>query len=73
MPEPLEAPSWRKPVGMFLIIGLIGIWAIVVLIATPTILMLTWPLQALFFAFAGIVWIVPLKPLLRWMELGRFR
>ena len=70
MPEPLDPPSWRKPVGMFLIMGLIGVWAVLVLLVTPAVLTLAWPLQALFFAFAGIVWIVPLKPLLRWMELG---
>ena len=71
MPAPLDPPSWRKPVGMFLIMGLIGVWAVLVLLVTPVILTLAWPLQALFFAFVGIVWIVPLKPLLRWMELGR--
>ena len=73
MPEPLDPPSWRKPVGMFLIMGLIGVWAVLVLLVTPAVLTLAWPLQALFFAFAGIVWIVPLKPLLRWMELGKWQ
>ena len=29
--------------------------------------------QALFYLVAGIVWIAPLKPLLRWMELGTWR
>ncbi len=29
--------------------------------------------QAPFYLIAGIVWILPLKPLLRWMELGRWR
>jgi Protein of unknown function (DUF2842) len=73
MPAPLDEPSWRKPVGMFVILALILVWAAIVLIVTPAILTLAWPLQALFFAIAGTVWIVPLKPLLRWMELGRFR
>jgi hypothetical protein len=73
MPAPLDEPSWRKPVGMFVILALILMWAAVVLIVTPAILTLAWPLQTLFFAVAGTVWIVPLKPLLRWMELGRFR
>ncbi len=73
MPEPIDPPSWRKPVGMFLIMGLIGVWAVLVLLVTPAVLTLAWPLQALFFAFAGIVWIVPLKPLLRWMELGKWQ
>ena len=73
MPAPLEQPSWRKPVGMFLILALILLWAVLAMIFTPAILSLTWPLQALFFAIFGTVWIFPLKPLLRWMELGRFR
>jgi Protein of unknown function (DUF2842) len=73
MPAPLEHPSWRKPVGMFLILALIGVWAFLILIFTPAVLSLAWPLQALFFAIAGIAWIAPLKPLLRWMETGRFR
>ena len=73
MPMPLEQPSWRKPVGMFLILALILLWAVLAMIFTPAILSLAWPLQALFFAIFGTVWIFPLKPLLRWMELGRFR
>ncbi len=73
MPTPLEQPSWRKPVGMFLILALILLWAVLAMIFTPAILSLAWPLQALFFAIFGTVWIFPLKPLLRWMELGRFR
>jgi predicted membrane channel-forming protein YqfA (hemolysin III family) len=73
MPAPLEQPSWRKPVGMFLILALILLWAVLAMVFTPAILSLAWPLQALFFAIFGTVWIIPLKPLLRWMELGRFR
>jgi len=30
-------------------------------------------MQAPIYLIAGIVWILPLKPLLRWMELGRWR
>ncbi len=70
MPAPLDPPSWRKPVGMFLILALILVWAVIILIFTPAILTLAWPLQAVFFAIFGTVWIFPLKPLLRWMELG---
>jgi len=29
--------------------------------------------QALFYLVMGIVWIVPLKPLLRWSETGSWR
>ena len=71
MPAPLEHPSWRKPVGTFLILALIALWSIIMLILAPVVLSLAWPLQALFFAVFGIAWIVPLKPLLRWMERSR--
>jgi predicted membrane channel-forming protein YqfA (hemolysin III family) len=73
MPAPIEQPSWRKPVGMFLILALIAVWAIIMLVFTPVILSLAWPLQALFFAIFGIAWIIPLKPLLRWMDQGKWR
>jgi len=66
-------PSWRKPAGIFAILGLIGVWA--VLVASLSGKVGNWPVlaQAIFYLVAGIVWIVPLKPLLRWMETGKFK
>ena len=66
-------PSWRKPAGIFLILLLIILWCAIVATAADRVLGTPWPVQALFFVAAGIVWILPLKPLLRWMETGRFR
>lgn len=72
MTQPYE-PSWRKPAGILLILLLIAVWA--VLVATAASLIDGWPAlaQAPFYLVAGIAWILPLKPLLRWMETGRFR
>ncbi len=66
-------PSWRKPVGVFAIIALIAIW--VVAVASLSGSVGTWPVlvQALFYLVAGIAWILPLKPLLIWIETGRFK
>lgn len=66
-------PSWRKPAGMAMILLLILVWA--VLIASLSTWVGDWPVlvQALFYLIAGTIWIMPLKPLLRWMELGRWR
>ena len=66
-------PSWRKPVGIFAILALIAIW--VVLVVSLAAFIENWPAlgQALYYLVAGIAWIAPLKPLLRWMETGRFR
>ena len=66
-------PTWRKPAGIFLILLLILVWSAIVATAADWVLGTPWPVQALFFVAAGIVWILPLKPLLRWMELGRWR
>jgi hypothetical protein len=66
-------PTWRKPAGMFLILLLITIWAVLVATLADLIDGVPWPVEALFFLVAGIVWILPLKPLLQWMETGRWR
>ncbi len=66
-------PSGRKLVGIFGILALIAIWAFLVASAAPFVG--NWPvlLQAIFYLVTGMIWIAPLKPLLRWMETGRFR
>jgi hypothetical protein len=66
-------PSWRKPAGIFAILGLIAVWA--VLVASLADHVGTWPVlaQAVVYLVAGIAWILPLKPLLRWMETGKFK
>ncbi|MDB5686862.1 MAG: hypothetical protein JWR77_1451 [Rhizorhabdus sp.] len=69
----MNEPSWRKPFGMFLIMLIIFVWAILVLMASPLIERLPVLIQALVYTVAGIVWILPLKPLLAWMETGRWR
>lgn len=68
-----DRPTWRKPAGILLILLLIAVWGFVVVTIAEALPSLPWPLKALFFVTAGIVWILPLKPLLRWMELGRWR
>ena len=66
-------PSWRKPAGMLLILALITLWCVMVGSFARTIG--SWPgvVQFGFYLVTGIVWITPLKPLLRWMETGRWR
>ncbi len=66
-------PSMRKPVGIFVMLALIIVVAVVAGTLSPTIATLHWALQALAYITLGISWIIPLKPLLRWMETGQFR
>ena len=72
MVPPLMPGSGRKLAGIAMIVALIVLWA--VLVASFAGVVGQWPIlvQALFYLVAGIVWIFPLKPLLRWMETGRF-
>ena len=73
MPLETAKPSCRKHAGMLLLLALIAAWGFVVVTVAEALPELPWPLKALFFILAGLVWILPLKPLLRWMELGRWR
>ncbi len=66
-------PSWRKPAGVFVILLLIALWAVLVASFAGTIEALPVLAEALIYLATGIVWIAPLKPLLRWMETGRWR
>jgi hypothetical protein len=52
---------------------MIVVWAAFVATLAPVVG--RWPVlvQAPFYLFMGIVWIIPLKPLIRWSESGRFR
>ncbi len=56
-----------------MIIGIIIVWAI--LIASLADIVGRWPalLQLPFYIVAGVVWILPLRPILRWSETGRWR
>ena len=66
-------PNWRKGAGITGILLLIALLA--VLVASFSSVIGRWPMlvQALFYLVIGLIWIAPLKPLLRWMETGRFR
>lgn len=66
-------PTWRKPFGMLLILLLIAVWSGLVVSQSERIGALPGFAQLAIYLVAGIVWILPLKPLLRWMELGRWR
>jgi hypothetical protein len=68
----MAEPSYRKLVGIALILLLIVVWA--AFVASIAQIVGAWPIlvQAPFYLFVGIVWIIPLKPLLRWIQTGRF-
>jgi predicted membrane channel-forming protein YqfA (hemolysin III family) len=66
-------PSARKLAGIAIILLLIVGWAAFVASLARTVGQ--WPIlvQAPFYLAMGIAWVVPLKPLVRWIETGSFR
>ena len=67
------SPPARKLSGIAIIVLLIFIWAALVASLAPVIGNLPILVQGAFYLVMGIVWISPLKPLLRWTETGRWR
>jgi predicted membrane channel-forming protein YqfA (hemolysin III family) len=70
---PVERPTIRKPIGVFVILAMIALlgWAIGTFSAKLGQMHML--VQAVIYLIAGVVWIAPLKPLLRWMETGKWR
>lgn len=66
-------PSYRKLVGIALILLLIVVWA--AFVASMARIVGAWPIlvQAPFYLAMGLVWIIPLKPVVRWIQTGSFR
>jgi len=66
-------PNWRQPAGMIAILLLIVALCVLIASFSDAIGAWHWALQGVFYLIAGIAWIAPLKPLLRWMETGSWR
>jgi hypothetical protein len=68
-------PSWRKPVGMLAILGMILVWVVLVASLSGTVGQWHVLLQLGFYPVTGIVWlwILPMRRMLLWMETGRWR
>lgn len=69
----MAQPSFRKLAGIALILLLILVWA--GFVASLARIVGQWPVivQAPFYLIMGIAWIIPLKPLVRWMQTGSFK
>lgn len=65
-------PSWRKPVGMLLVILYIILYALAVSALADSISALPIWLETITYLVAGIAWIAPLKPFILWMNTGRW-
>ncbi len=66
-------PTWRKPTGVLLILAYITVWTMLVVSQWELIGSLPILIQAVIYLIAGVIWLYPLKPLLIWMETGKFK
>lgn len=66
-------PTLRKPVGILAILALITVWTVIVASFSSVIGDWHIAVQSVIYGIAGIIWIFPLRPLMIWMETGRWR
>ena len=69
-----KTPTWRIPVGMItLVASLLLYGGLIARYGAP--LMAGWPVlaQTVVYALLGVVWLLPLRRFLIWMETGRWR
>ena len=66
-------PTWRIPVGILGLLAGLLIYAIVIARYVPELIG-GWPglAQAVVYIVLGIVWLLPLRRFLVWMETGRW-
>lgn len=61
-------PSIRKPVGILIILAGLAIYGLIIASFADTLGGLAKPAQALIYLILGIAWLLPLRPLLVWMN-----
>ncbi|NBC36393.1 DUF2842 domain-containing protein [Novosphingobium sp. FSY-8] len=72
-PTPRTAPTWRIPAGMLALLAALGVYAgLVARWVAP--LIQNWPAlgQTPVYVVLGVVWLLPLRRFLIWMETGRW-
>lgn len=67
-----EKPTLRIPLGVLLLVAALALYALAVVWASQWIELLPVPAQALIYLVLGVIWLLPLRRFLIWMETGRF-
>jgi len=68
-----ETPTWRIPVGIIgLFLGLIVYGALIAVYLSDTLSALPWYMQSVIYLILGVIWLLPLKKFLIWMETGKW-
>jgi predicted membrane channel-forming protein YqfA (hemolysin III family) len=61
-------PSIRKPLGILLILAGLAVYGLLIASFADTLGGLAKPVQALIYLILGVAWLLPLRPLLVWMN-----
>lgn len=74
MPMNGPQPTWRKPAGVAAMLLLIAVWSVLVVMLVEALDLPLWA-SGIAFVAGGLawLWLFPIKRLLRWMELGKWR
>lgn len=69
-----ETPTWRIPIGVLALVAGLTVYALLIARLLPPLIG-SWPVlvQTPIYVALGILWILPLKRYLMWMETGRWR
>jgi hypothetical protein len=69
-----EEPTWRIPVGALALLVALGLYAMLVTtLVAPVLAGWNALVQLPIYVLLGVVWLLPLRRFLIWMETGRFR
>ena len=66
-------PTWRIPVGLLALLGVLIVYGLLIARYVPELIG-DWPavLQAVIYLGLGLLWLLPLRRFLIWMETGRW-
>ncbi len=67
-------PTWRIPVGLLALLAALAVYAVLVALFVPPLIG-NWPglAQTPVYLVLGLIWLLPLRRFLIWMETGRWR
>ena len=68
-----ETPTWRIHVGILVLFAALIVYGIVIARYAPDLIG-GWPIwvQTIIYLVLGLIWLLPLKRFLIWMETGRW-
>jgi hypothetical protein len=67
-----EEPTWRIPVGVLALLLALTLYALGVMWASQWIERLPNLVEAIVYLVLGLIWLLPLRRFLVWMETGRW-